>query len=284
MKATSLCVAVVVALLGAAAEVEFDSDGATPGKWTMDLDAAKQLAEEKQLPILLDFSGSDWCGWCKIMEENVFTQPEWKTYAQENLVMVLLDFPSDKSLVPEKYVERNKALKGEYSVQGYPTFVVLDNDGITELGRLRSGRDKTPESFQAELKNLFRFRPVEIAKYTATLSPEDQAAYRELIDQLGREKAAVKLGEKAEAEAKAKVREFKTAVNNAEQEMVEFRVAHLSEAERKQYEALQVQRQEAKTKLSDWMKTKPDKNDETMAQYTAMQEEIQELDKKISQY
>ena len=122
--------------------VECDVDGAVPGKWTMDLDAAKTVAAEKQLPILLDFSGSDWCGWCKLMESNVFALPEWSAWATNNLMMVLLDFPQDKSLVPEKYVERNNALNAQYGVEGFPTFVLLDSDGQTEIGRLGAGSGK----------------------------------------------------------------------------------------------------------------------------------------------
>ena len=250
----------------------------------MDLDAAKKLAAEKQLPILLDFSGSDWCGWCKVMEENVFTKPEWKTYAQENLVMVLIDFPNDKSLVPEKYSERNNALKIEYGVRGYPTFVVLDDDGATELGRLSSGRDKTPESFQAELKNLFCFRPAEMAKYAARLSPDDQATYRGLIDELAAQKAALKQGEKAESEARSKVKQLKKDVEEQEEKILEFRVAQLGDDERKQFADLEVQLADAKKKVADWVKTQPEKNEENMEKFKAMQAEIQEIEKKLSQY
>jgi thioredoxin-related protein len=268
----------------ACSAVEFDADGATAGKWTMDLDAARKLAAENQLPILLDFSGSDWCGWCKVMEENVFTKPAWKAYAQDNLVMVLIDFPNDKSLVPEKYTERNNAMKDEYGIRGFPTFVVLDDDGITELGRLSSGREKTPESFQAELKNLFRFRPAEMAKYAATLSPDKQAAYRGLIDELDAQKAALKQGEKAVVEARSKVTKLKKDIKGLEEKILAFRVSQLGEDERKQFAELEGQLAEARNKLGDWIKTKPDKNQENMETYKAMQAEIQEIEKKLSQY
>jgi len=266
------------------ASVEFDAVGATAGKWTMDLDAAKELAAEKKLPILLDFSGSDWCGWCKVMEENIFTKPAWKTYAQDNLVMVLIDFPNDKSLVPEKYAERNDAMKDGYGIRGFPTFVVLDDDGITELGRLSSGREKTPESFQAELKNLFRFRPAEMAKYAATLSPDEQATYHGLIDELDAQKAALKQGEKAEVEARSKVTKLKKDIKGLEEKILAFRVSQLGEDERKQFAELEGQLAEARNKLGDWIKTKPDKNEENMEKYKAMQAEIQEIEKKLSQY
>jgi thiol-disulfide isomerase/thioredoxin len=271
-------------LPGAAAEVEFDIDGAAPGRWTMDLDAAKKLAAEKQLPILLDFSGSDWCGWCRIMEENVFTQPAWKTYAQENLVMVFIDFPKDKSRVPDKYTERNNALKNTYAIEGYPTFVVLDSDGETELGRLGSGRSKTPESFQAELEALFRFRPAELALYTESLTTEAAQAYRALINDLTGQKQALKEGEKAVAEAQNKVSELQKDIRKTEQDMMDFRVAQLSDEKRSEFEQLQADLAEARKKLTEWINTDPEKSDENMEKYKAMQSEIQALEQKIAQY
>ena len=120
----------------------------------MDLEAAKKLAAEKQLPILLNFTGSDWCYWCKLMEKNVFTQPAWKAYAKDSIIMVLIDFPRDKTAVPEKYKERNDALKNQYGISGYPTFVLLKPDGTNEQGRLKAGRNKTPASFVKELEAL----------------------------------------------------------------------------------------------------------------------------------
>lgn len=269
---------------GSAAEVAFDVDGAVPGKWTMDLDAATKLAGEKQLPILVDFSGSDWCGWCKVMEENVFTQPEWTTYATSNLVMVLIDFPNDKSLVPEKYVERNEALKNEYGVRGYPTFVVLDSDGSTELGRLGSGREKTPESFRTELEALFRFRPAAVAKYLESLNPEDRKSYQALIDGLAEQKRALKESEKAAAEARNTIGKLTQEIEETEEKMLEFRVAQRGEDELRQFRQLQAQLEESRQKLNDWMGSKPERNEESMKKYQAMQSEIQEIENKISEY
>ena len=133
---------------------DFDTDGAKVGRWTMDLAAAKKMAADKQLPILLNFTGSDWCYWCKLMEKNIFTQPEWSDYATNHIVMVLIDFPRNKSAVPEKYKERNNTLKERYEIGGYPSFVLLKFDGQAELGRLKAGRNKTPASFIGEIKAL----------------------------------------------------------------------------------------------------------------------------------
>jgi hypothetical protein len=135
---------------------DFDIHGATVGRWTMDFNAARTLAAEKQLPILLNFTGSDWCYWCKLMEKNVFQQPKWQAYATNHIVMVLIDFPRNKTAVPEKYKERNNTLKKQYEISGYPTFVLLRPDGNTEIARLKAGRNKTAETFIEEIKAAHR--------------------------------------------------------------------------------------------------------------------------------
>ena len=155
-------------------------DGAEPGHWTMDFDAAKKVAAEKKLPLLLNFTGSDWCGWCKLMDKNVFSENEWKTYAEENTLLVTLDFPKDKTIVPEKYVARNEELKKEFEIRGYPTYVILDSDGTTKIGQLGAGKDKTPESFIAEFKSAVRLSPANIEAYVKA-NPDKAEAYKSAI-------------------------------------------------------------------------------------------------------
>lgn len=128
--------------------------GAVPGEWTMDLDAARALAADTGLPLFLNFTGSDWCGWCRMMDKQVFSQEAWKTYAKEHFVLVWIDFPRDKSLVPDAFAERNAKLMQEFGVGGFPTFVLLDADGQTRLGQAGASRDATPERFIAELGDL----------------------------------------------------------------------------------------------------------------------------------
>ena len=93
-------------------------DGATPGEWTHDWDAATAATKKDGKPIFVNFTGSDWCGWCKLLRRQVFTQPEWCAWASNNVYLVHIDFPNDKELVPEKYRERNKDLSRRYSVGG----------------------------------------------------------------------------------------------------------------------------------------------------------------------
>ena len=156
-------------------------EGAKVGEWTMDYDAALKLAGEKQLPVLLNFTGSDWCGWCKLMDRSVFSQTQWQEFARREMVLVTLDFPRNPNIVPAKYVGRNENLRVAYGVEGFPTYMVVDSDGKTVLGKLGAAQEITPAMFIDQLKDLLRFREIEISKRVKTLSPEKGKAYRQAI-------------------------------------------------------------------------------------------------------
>jgi protein disulfide-isomerase len=101
--------------------------------WLRDFEAARKIASEKGLPILADFSGSDWCGWCIKLDREVFSEEEFKTFAGERLVLFLADFPSKKQQ-PEEEAQQNKALAEKYGIRGFPTVLILDGNGEV-LGR-----------------------------------------------------------------------------------------------------------------------------------------------------
>lgn len=162
------------------AEAKVQLEGAKVGHWTMDYDAAVKLAKEKKIPMMLNFTGSDWCGWCKLMDKSVFAKEDWVKYAEKNAILVTLDFPNDKAIVPEKYVSRNTELKEKFGVGGFPTYVVLDSDGKTKLGQLGAGRDKTPESFIEEFKGVIQLSAANIAAY-AKKNPDKADAYKKAI-------------------------------------------------------------------------------------------------------
>ena len=168
--------------LSAQAADKVELEGAKVGIWTMDFDAAVKLAGEKNLPLMLNFTGSDWCGWCKLMDKNVFAEEEWKDYAKDNVLLVTLDFPNDKSIVPEKYVKRNEKLREQFGVGGYPSYVVLDNDGETKLGQLGAGRDKTPSSFIDEFKGVVRMSVGAIEAYVKA-NPGKADGYKAAIEE-----------------------------------------------------------------------------------------------------
>ncbi len=126
--------------------------GAKVGVWTQDYEAAKKLAKEKGLPLFMNFSGSDWCYWCQWADQNFFSKEKWQDYAKENLVLVLIDFPQDESLVPAAYRERNQKLQQKWMVRGFPTFLLLDSDGENALGKLGIMPDDSVEDFVERVK------------------------------------------------------------------------------------------------------------------------------------
>ncbi|TVP76691.1 MAG: thioredoxin family protein [Puniceicoccaceae bacterium] len=98
------------------------------GAWLTDFEAAKAKAAAEQKPLLLDFSGSDWCGWCIRLDDEVFSQSSFKEFAASELVLVKLDFPRDKAQSDEVKAQ-NRALAGKYGVRGFPTILILSAEG-----------------------------------------------------------------------------------------------------------------------------------------------------------
>ena len=152
-------------------------DGAEVGEWTMDYDAALKLAKKENLPVMLNFTGSDWCHWCIQIEHKVFSQPAWQKFASSNIVLVTLDFPRRSKTVPDKYVTRNDQLAAKFGVQGYPTLMILDSDGKTLLGKMGASRDMSPESFIKQFKHTTRFSQRGIEEF-AKKNPEKAKALR----------------------------------------------------------------------------------------------------------
>jgi protein disulfide-isomerase len=121
---------------------------AAPG-WHEDLARAQGFARKTHRPILLNFTGSDWCGWCKRMQAETLGQKAFINYATTNLLLVELDFPENIPQTKERK-EANEALKQRYDVHGFPTFVLVDADG-KELGRQRGYLKGGVPAFVAKL-------------------------------------------------------------------------------------------------------------------------------------
>jgi len=125
----------------------------TPAGWTDDFDAAKKQAAAENKLLLVDFSGSDWCGWCKKLDKEVFAKPEFLEGAKKDFVLVMVDSPSDKSLLSEKAAAQNPKLVKKYDVHGYPTVLVMDADGtVLEKTGYRDGGPKKYLEHLAEIK------------------------------------------------------------------------------------------------------------------------------------
>jgi thioredoxin-related protein len=120
--------------------------------WLTDYKKAQQEAKAGNKFLLLDFTGSDWCGWCKKFDKEVLLQPEFKNYARENLVIVELDFPRAKTQTPELR-KQNRELAQQYEIVGFPTIVVLSADG-QKVWRYDGYFPDGPAAFIAQLQKL----------------------------------------------------------------------------------------------------------------------------------
>ena len=136
----------ILAMLALASTLALAKDG-----WSEEYDKALAQAKTDKKLVLLDFTGSDWCGWCIKLDKEVFSQAEFADYAKKNLVLVELDYPRSKEQSKEIKAQ-NAKLQGEYKIQGYPTIIVLNSEGkkVGELGYQPGG----PKAFIAELEKL----------------------------------------------------------------------------------------------------------------------------------
>lgn len=123
--------------------------------WTEDFEGAKTTAKASGKDMLLDFTGSDWCIWCKRLNEEVFSKDAFKAYAKDEFVLVELDYPRNDDRTAEVKAQ-NEKLKNKYAIRGYPTILLTDEQGrpYAKTGYQRGGAD----NYVSHLKELKQIR------------------------------------------------------------------------------------------------------------------------------
>ena len=114
-------------LLSSLAVLGFTATARANETWLTDLNAAKVQATQENKKLLLDFTGSDWCYYCKKLDAEVFATPEFQAYAK-NYILVRLDYPRHKEQ-PATEKAQNAALGKQFNINGYPTVILLDATG-----------------------------------------------------------------------------------------------------------------------------------------------------------
>jgi thioredoxin-related protein len=155
LAAIVLFLTVVIVFLGATSAFSQEAG------WTDDYTKAVAQAKTENKAILLDFTGSDWCGWCMKMKKETLDTPQFDAYARKSLVLVTVDFPHNKQLAPA-VKQQNAMLDGKYHAQGFPTYVLIDKFG-RELWRQTGYLAGGPTVFIAALSKVYTPAPVKAA-------------------------------------------------------------------------------------------------------------------------
>jgi protein disulfide-isomerase len=108
--------------------------GAAEARWLFDFAEAQALAKKQDKLVLINFTGSDWCGWCMKLKKEVFVTPEFNDYARSNLVLVEIDQPRSKPFSLEQ-LALNTQIQEKYRAEGFPTLIALNSSG-QEVWRL----------------------------------------------------------------------------------------------------------------------------------------------------
>jgi disulfide reductase len=103
-------------------------------RWLTDYTKAQQEAKSSNKFLLMEFTGSDWCGPCILLQRQVFSSPEFQDYAGKNFVLLELDFPRTKTQ-PHEVVVQNQELAHRYGISVFPSAIILNGDG-KKIGEL----------------------------------------------------------------------------------------------------------------------------------------------------
>lgn len=180
----------MIALL--AASVGAWAKSSTPQGWTDDYDAALAKAKAENKYVIADFSGSDWCGWCKRLDREVFDTEVFRQGAADKYILLMIDSPRDKELLSEKAKDRNPDLVKKYNVNGFPTVLVLDGDGkvVFKTGYREGGPEKYLRMLDLELMNRpdkeKYIKPIEkaLAKYDDEINAEMKREMHKAMDEV----------------------------------------------------------------------------------------------------
>jgi thioredoxin-related protein len=126
------------------------------GTWISDFDTAKKEAAEKHKLILINFSGSDWCGPCIRLRKEILETTAFQDYASGKLVLVRADFPRQKkNQLSKEQIKKNEALADMYNPEGKFPFTLL----VDEHGKVLKSWDgfpnETPDQFTSDINTIY---------------------------------------------------------------------------------------------------------------------------------
>jgi thiol-disulfide isomerase/thioredoxin len=145
------------------------------------MDKAQALAKAQGKDILMFFTGSDWCGYCIQLVDEVFSKQEFLDYAKDNFVLVDLDFPSDESIITPEQLAHNEKWRDKFDIQGYPT-VILTDSSVNSYA-LTGYEEGGPKNYSDNLAALKRSKTA-IPDLTSKIEKASGLKRAKLLDEL----------------------------------------------------------------------------------------------------
>ena len=137
-------------MIAAAMSLSIMAATSTPEGFTDDLDAAIAASKKSGKTVYAVFSGSDWCYWCKVLEQGYLSKKDFVKEASKKLELVFIDSPRDKSMLSDKARENNPALVKKYGIRGYPTVMFIAQDGSGAKAS-RPAKNVSPKEYAKQL-------------------------------------------------------------------------------------------------------------------------------------
>ena len=135
------------------------SNGTSTLSWYTDYSKALEVSKKTNKPIVLFFTGSDWCTWCNKMEAEILSQSDFVSAVGDKFIFVKLDFPM-KTKLDANIEAQNNALMDKYNVEGFPTLIIIDSKEkyITKANYQQGGA----KNFASHLQKLVSDRSTEL--------------------------------------------------------------------------------------------------------------------------
>ena len=137
-------------MIAAAMSLSIMAATSTPEGFTDDLDAAIAASKKSGKTVYAVFSGSDWCYWCKVLEQGYLSKKDFVKEASKKLELVFIDTPRDKSVLSDKARENNPALVKKYGIRGFPTVMFIAQDGSATKAS-RPAKNVSPKEYAKQL-------------------------------------------------------------------------------------------------------------------------------------
>ena len=172
----------------------------TPQGFTDDFQAACAEATKSGKKVFAVFSGSDWCHWCKVLEENYLSKPEFVEEAKKDFELLFIDSPRDRSILSETAKRNNAELVRRYKITGFPTVKILGADG-SELADSRPNGEVTPKGYAEQLRRDAKNGPLikeHLAPYEEEIKRAVADAFEEMAQRETQAGGTEKSGEEAE--------------------------------------------------------------------------------------